>query len=78
MHKILVIVLTAVVWAANSSIVSQQLEVSLERNGATNIFISFKAGTSGVLASIDAARFNDRAARLNALHDALRNHAQES
>jgi len=43
-----------------------------------NIFVTLKDDTSEVLANIDASRFPDRSAKLNALHEALVNHARRT
>jgi len=70
--------LVAGVFSAPSALVDPALRRTLKANGSANIFISFKEGTSKVLASLEKAKFASREARLNGVAAALQAHAQKT
>lgn len=63
---------------ANSPFITPQLENSLRKYGAANIFITLKAETSNVLEFIANTKFPSRGEKLNALHFTLVQHAAET
>ncbi|CAL8102786.1 unnamed protein product [Orchesella dallaii] len=62
----------------HQSIISADLQATLQNGKTANVFIYMKEDTSQVLETITSTRFEDRASRLNSLYEALQNHASRT
>lgn len=59
-------------------IITPTLHSTLQNKGVANIFVTLKADTRTILDTVTNARFESRIEKLNALHDALQDHAEKS